>query len=93
MYTDAKTVVRTVYGSTYSHASISMLSFHSLSFLIRSSSVSAFTARSSVYNNSHVKATVNSLDKASMTITISKRINAEHTDLYLITIAVTINFS
>jgi len=55
----------------------STLSFHSLSLLIRSSSVSAITTRSSVYNNSHGKATLIYLDKASMTITNSKRLNAE----------------
>jgi len=38
-------------------------SFHSLSLLIRSSSVSAITTRSSAYNNSHGKATLNSVDK------------------------------
>jgi len=53
------------------------LSFHSLSLLIRSSSVSTITTRSSAYNNSHGKATLNSLDKASMTITNSKELNAE----------------
>jgi len=49
----------------------SMLSFHSLSLLARSSSVSATTTRSSAYNNSHGKATLHSQDKASMTITNS----------------------
>jgi len=61
----------------YSHASIPTKSFHSLSLLIRSSSVSAITTRSSAYNNSHGKATLHSLDKASMTITNSKGLNAE----------------
>jgi len=55
----------------------SMKSFHSLSVLIRSSSVAAITTRSSAYNNSHGKATLNSLDKACMTITNSKGLNAE----------------
>jgi len=50
----------------------STLSFHLLSLLIKSPSVSAITTRSSVYNNSHYKATVNSLDNASMTITNSE---------------------
>jgi len=76
----------------------SMLSFHSLSLLIRSSSVTAISAipcvnnsmthhilkgcgyndttRSSACNNSHGKATLNSLDKASTTITNSKGLNA-----------------
>jgi len=48
-----------------------------LSLLIRSSSVSANTTRSSAYNNSNGKATLNSLDKASMTVTNSKGLNAE----------------
>ena len=39
-----------------------MISFHSLSLLIRSSSVLAVTTRSSVYNNSRGTATLNSLD-------------------------------
>ena len=39
----------------------SMLSFHSLSLLIRSSSISTITTKSSAYNNSHGKATLNSL--------------------------------
>jgi len=51
--------------------------FHSLSRLIRSSSVSAIITRSSAYNNSHGKATLNSLDYVSMTITNSKGLNAE----------------
>jgi len=55
----------------------STLSFHLLSLLIRSTLVSAITTRSSVYNNSYGKATLNSLDKASMTITNSKELNAE----------------
>jgi len=55
----------------------STLSFHSLSLLIRSSSVSAITTRSSAYSNSHSKVTLNSLDKASMTITNSKGLNAK----------------
>jgi len=54
-------------------------SFYSLSLLIRSSSVSAITTRSSAYSNSHGKATLNALDKASMTITNSKGLNAEPT--------------
>ena len=41
----------------------SMLSFHSLSLLIRSSSVLAITTRLSANNNSHGKAILNSLDK------------------------------
>jgi len=52
-------------------------SFQSFSLLIRSSSFSAITTRSSAYNNSHDKATVNSLDKASVTIKNSKGLNAE----------------
>ena len=40
------------------------LSFHSLSLLISSSSVSAITAKSSAYSNSHGKATLNSPDMA-----------------------------
>jgi len=59
-----------------SHACILHITFHSLSLLIRSSSVSAITTRSSAYN-SYGKATLNSLDKASMTITNSKVLNAE----------------
>jgi len=53
------------------------LFFPSFSFLIRSSSHLAIRTRSSAYNNSHGKATVNSLDKASMTVTESKGLNAE----------------
>jgi len=45
--------------------------------LIRSSSVSAISIKSSPYSNSHGKATMNSLDKASMTIINSNRFNAE----------------
>ena len=52
----------------YSHASI----LHVTLLLIKLS-----TTRSSAYNNSHGKATLNSLDKASMTITNSKGLNAE----------------
>jgi len=44
----------------------STLSFHSLSLLIRSSSVSANTAKSSAYNSSYGKAALNSLDMASV---------------------------
>jgi len=55
----------------------STLTFHSWSLFIRPSSVSAITTRSSAYNNSHGKATLNSLDKASMTIINSKGLNAE----------------
>ena len=47
---------------------LSTLSFHSLSLLIGSSSVSAITAKSSAYSSSHGRATLNSLDMASMTI-------------------------
>jgi len=53
------------------------LSFHLLSLLIRSSSVSAITTKSYTYNYSHGKATLNSLDKASMTTTNSKGLHAE----------------
>jgi len=55
----------------------STLSFHSLSLLIRSYSVSAIKTWSSAYNNSLGKTTLNSLDKAYMTITNSKGLNAE----------------
>jgi len=55
----------------------SKLSFHLLSLLVRSSSVSAITATSLTYNNSHGKLTLHSLDKAHMTITNSKGLNAE----------------
>ena len=51
------------------------ISFHSFSLLIRSPSVSAITMNSSAYNNSHHKATLNPLDKASMTIKNSKGLN------------------
>jgi len=55
----------------------SMLSFHSLSLLIRSSSVSAITTSSSAYNNSYGKVTLNFLHKSSMTITNKNGLNAE----------------
>jgi len=55
----------------------STLSFHSRSLLIRSSLVSAMTATSSAYNNSHHKATLNSFNNASITITNSKALNAK----------------
>jgi len=62
-----------VFGGTLNPAQSNLFStksFHSLSLLIRSSSVSAITTRSSAYSNSqsHGKATLNSLDKASMTM-------------------------
>ena len=53
------------------------LSFHSLSLLITSSSVSAITTKSSSYNSSQGKATLNYLDMASMTITDNSGLNAE----------------
>ena len=56
---------------------LSTLSFHSLSLLISYSSVSAITAKSSAYSNSHGKATLNSLDTASVTIMNNSRLNAE----------------
>jgi len=52
-------------------------SIQSLCLLIRSSSVSAITIMSSAYNNSYDKATLNSQDEASMTITNRKGLNAE----------------
>ena len=55
----------------------SMLSFHSFSLLIKSSSVSALTTKSSAYNSSHGKVTLNSQDMASMTITNNNGLNAE----------------
>jgi len=42
-----------------------------------SSSVSAITAKSSAYSSSHGRATVNSVDMASMTITNNSGLNAE----------------
>jgi len=39
--------------------------------------VPAATTRSSAYNNSHGKATLNFLDKASMTVTNNKGLNIE----------------
>jgi len=45
--------------------------------LISETEVLAITTRSSAYNNSHGKVTLNSQDKASMTITNSKGLNAE----------------
>jgi len=53
------------------------LFFHSLSLLIKSSSFSAITTKSSAYNSSQGKATLNSLDMASMTITNNSWLNAE----------------
>ena len=53
------------------------LSFHSLSLLISYSSVSAITAKSSAYSSSHGRATLNSLDMASMTITNNSGLNPE----------------
>ena len=47
---------------------LSTFSFHSCSLLISSSSVSAITAKSSAYSRSDGRATLNSLDMASMTI-------------------------
>jgi len=44
---------------------------------LRSSSNSVITTKSSTYNNSHGKVTLNSVDYASMTITNSKGLNAE----------------
>jgi len=50
--------------------------------------------KSSAYNNFHGKATLKSLDKASMTIRVAmdSMLNVVHTDLYLKTVTVTINF-
>jgi len=56
---------------------LSTLSFQSLSLLINTSSVSAITAKSSAYSSSHGRATLNSLDMASMTITNNSGLNAE----------------
>ena len=47
-----------------------------LSILISSSSVSSVTAKSSAYSSSYVRATLNSLDMASMTITNKNGLNA-----------------
>jgi len=58
----------------------STLSFHLLNLLIRSSSVSSVTTKSSAYNISHSKATLNSLDKVSMAIANNKGLNAEPED-------------
>jgi len=55
----------------------STLSFHLLSLLIRSSSVSAITAKSSAYNNSYGKATLDCLDETSIKITDSNGLSAE----------------
>ena len=49
---------------------LSRLSFHSLSLVTNSSSVSAITAKSSAYSSSHGRATLNSLDMASMTLNL-----------------------
>ena len=57
---------------------LSTLSFYSFSILISSSSVSAITAKSSAYSSSHGRATLNSLDMASMTITNNNRLNPAH---------------
>jgi len=56
---------------------LTTLSFHSLSLLIISSSVSAITSKSSAYSSSHGRATLNSLDMASMTIMNNSGLNAE----------------
>ena len=56
---------------------LSTLSFQSLSLLINTSSVSAITAKSSAYSSSHGRATLNSLDMASMTIRNNSGLNAE----------------
>ena len=56
---------------------LSTLSFHSLSLLISSSKVSAITAKSSAYSSSHGRATLNSLDMASMTITNNSGLNPD----------------
>jgi len=63
----------------YSHTSILrvILSFMPLSLLIRLSLVSAITIKSSSYNNCRGKANLNSLVKASLTITNSNGLNAE----------------
>ena len=59
----------------YSHTLFSTLFFHSLSLLIESS-VLAITTKSSAYNSSQGKATLNSLDMASVTITDNSGLNA-----------------
>ena len=56
---------------------LSTLSFHSLSLLISLSSVSSVTASSSAYSNSRGRATLNSLDMASVTIINNSGLNAE----------------
>jgi len=61
MYAGAKTVVRTVFGN-------------SNDFEVK---VGMHQGSASAYNNSHGKATLNSLDKASMTISNSRGLNAE----------------
>jgi len=53
----------------------STLFFYLLSLLIKSSSVSAITSKSSAYNSYQGKATLNSLDMASMTITNNSGLN------------------
>ena len=55
----------------------STLSFYSLNLLVSCSSVSAITAKSSAYSSSHGRATLNSLDMASMTVTNNSGLNAE----------------
>ena len=47
-----------------------------LSILISSSSVSSVTAKSSAYSSSYVRATLNSVDMASVTITNKNGLNA-----------------
>ena len=54
-----------------------ILYFHSFSLLISSSSVSAITAKSSAYSSFHGRATLNSLDMASMTITNNSGLNPD----------------
>ena len=56
---------------------LSTLSFHSFSLLISSSSVSVITAKSSAYSSSQGRATLNSLDIASMTIMNNNGLNPE----------------
>jgi len=62
----------------YSHTSILHVILPLIKLLIRSSLVSAVTTMSYAYNNSHCKATLNSVHcKVSMKITNSKGLNAE----------------
>ena len=64
-------------GDADAAALLSTFSFLSFSLLISSSSVSAITAKSSAYSSSHGRATLNSLDMASMTITNNSGLNPD----------------